>query len=98
MPHGKRPQTVRAARTLTLAGAALALAIGVFPLTAQEPAAGLTLISESGRRSIDTVSVQGGEAIALDDLAALFQLAVGEDTTGRTLTIDAGGGTVVLTA
>ena len=98
MPHAMRPAIVRAARTLAPAGAALALAIGLFPLAAQEPAAGLTLITEAGRRPLDTVRVGSSETIALDDLAALFRLDVGEDTEGRTLTVAAGGGTVVLTA
>lgn len=98
MPHAMRPATARAARTLTLAGAALALAAGVFRLDAQEPAAGLTLITAEGRRPLDTVRVGGSETIALDDLAALFRLDVGEDAEGRTLTVDAVGGTVVLTA
>lgn len=96
MLHGKRPPTDLA--TLALAGAGLAFAIGLLPLTAQEPAAGLTLITEPGRRSLDTVRVQDGEAIALDDLSTLFRLDVGEETGGRTITVDAAGGTVVLTA
>ena len=96
MLHGKRPRTDLA--TLVLAGAGLVFAAGLLPLTAQEPAAGLTLITEEGRGSLDTVRVQGGEAIALDDLATLFRLAVGEETGGRTITVDAAGGTVVLTA
>ncbi len=78
--------------------AAAAAAVGVFPLTAQEPAGGLTLITAAGRRPLDTASVQGGEVIALDDLAALFRLDVGEDTTGRTLTVNTGGGPIILTA
>ena len=96
MLHGKRPRTDPA--TLALAGAGLVFAIGLLPLTAQEPAAGLTLITEEGRRSLGTVRVQGGEAIALDDLSTLFRLDVGEETGGRTITVDAAGGTVVLTA
>ena len=98
MLYGKRPPTGRAARTLTLAGAGLVFVIGALSLAAQEPAAGLTLIAQEGRRSLDTVSVQGSEAVALDDLAALFRLDIGEETGGRTLTVTAGGGTVVLTA
>lgn len=93
----KRPPTDRAARTLALAGAALLLGIGLLPLAAQEPAAGLTLITEAGRRSLATVSVASEEVIALDDLAALFRLDIGEESEGRTLTVDGGGGTVVLT-
>ena len=96
MLHGKRRSTDLA--TLALAGAGLVFAIGLLPLTAQEPAAGLTLITEQGRRSLDTASIEGDEVVALGDLAALFQLDTGEDTGGRTLTVNASGGTVVLTA
>ena len=77
---------------------ALAAAIGVSPLTGQEPAGGLTLVTAEGRRPLETASVQGGEVIALDDLAALFQLDIGEDTGERTLTVNAGAGPIVLTA
>ena len=96
MRHRKRLPTDLATRTL--AGAGLVFAIGLLPLAAQEPAPGLTLITEAGRRSLDTVRVQGSEAIALDDLSTLFRLAIGEETGGRTITVDAAGGTVVLTA
>ena len=96
MVHGKRLPTGRA--SFLLAGAGLVFAIGLLPLVAQEPAAGLTLITGEGRRSLDTVSIEGDEVIALGDLAALFQLDIGEDTGGRTLTVGASGGTVVLTA
>ena len=77
---------------------ALAVAIGLFPLAAQGPAGGLTLITAQGRQPIDTVDVQGSEAIPLDALAALFQLDIGEDTGQRTLTVNTGGGPIVLTA
>lgn len=96
MPHGKRLPTGRAG--YLLAGTGLVFAIGLSPLVAQEPAAGLTLITEEGRRSLDTVRIEGNEMVALGDLAALFQLDTGEDTGGRTLTVNASGGTVVLTA
>ena len=92
------PPTVRAARTPALTVAVLAVAVSVFPLTAQERAGGLTLITAEGRQPVDTVNVQGGEAISLDALAALFQLDVGEDTGERTLTVNTGGGPIVLTA
>ena len=98
MLHATRPATVRAARPLLLAATTLVVAAGVFPLTAQEPGGGLTLITAEGRRSLATVSVQGGEVIGLDDLAALFQLDIGEDTGQRTLTVNTAGGPIVLTA
>lgn len=97
MLHATRPPTVRAARALA-AVTVLAAAAGVLPLAAQEPAGGLTLVTPQGRRPIPTVDVQGSEAISLDQLAALFRLDVGEDTGERTLTVNTGGGPIVLTA
>ena len=93
-----RPATVRAARTLLSACAALTVAAGILPLTAQEPAGGLTLIEAESRGRLATVLVGGDEVIGLDDLAALFQLDIGEDTGQRTLTVHTGGGPIVLTA
>ena len=98
MLHATRLPTVRAARILTFAVTILAAAPAVSLLTAQEPAGGLTLITATGRRPLDTVSVQGGEVIGLSDLAALFRLDVGEDTGDRTLTVNTAGGPIVLTA
>lgn len=97
MSLAMRLRSVRAARILILV-AALAVPAGIFPLTAQEPAAGLTLIRTQGRQPVDTVNVQGDEAIALDDLAALFQLDIGEDTGERSLTVNTGGGPIILTS
>ena len=98
MLHAARLSTVRAARTLALAVVVPAVAAGLFPLAAQEPAGGLTLVTQQGRRPIGTVTVQGDEAIPLDDLAAMFRLDIGEDTGDRTLTVNTGGGPIVLTA
>jgi N-acetylmuramoyl-L-alanine amidase len=98
MLHATRPSIVRAARTCALAVTLLAFEFGRFPLAAQEPAGGLTLITQQGRRPVQTFSVQGAEAIPLDDLAALFRLDIGEDTGERTITVNTGGGPIVLTA
>lgn len=94
MLHATRAPAVRA---LAAAVTVLAATAGVFPLAAQEPAGGLTLITPRGRQPLATVDVQGGEAIPLDRLAALFRLDV-EDTGERTLTVNTGGGPIVLTA
>ncbi len=98
MLHATRPSIVRAARTLTLFVTTLAVAVGASSLAAQEPAGELTLITTAGRRPLATVSVGGSASIALDDLAALFQLDIGEDTGERTLTVNTSRGPIVLTA
>ena len=98
MLHATRLPAARAARILALGGAVLAVALLLPRLAAQEPAGGLTLIAADGRRPIGTVRIQGRELIALDELAALFRLDASEDTRARTLTVHAGGGSVILTA
>ena len=98
MPSATRPRVVSAARALTLAAAALGVAVCVFPLGAQEPAGGLTVVTTEGRRPLPTVAIAGDEAIALDVLATLFRFDIGEDTGERSLTVDTGGGPLVLTA
>ena len=93
-----RPPAARAARTLAVGSAVLAVAIFLPWLAAQQAAGEITLIAADGRRSIETVDVQGQEVIALEDLAALFRFDIGEDTRARTVTVHAGGGSVILTA
>ena len=50
------------------------------------PATPLTLISKEGRRPVPTVVLSGQELIALDTVAALFQVAVREEAGGITVT------------
>ena len=50
------------------------------------PGAPLTLVSREGRRPIATTMANGQELIALDDVAALFKVAVREDTLAGGLT------------
>ena len=62
------------------------------------PGAPLTLVSREGRRPIATTIVNGQELIALDDVAALFKVAVREDTLAGGITITYQGRTLVLSA
>ena len=74
-----------------------AISTTALPLSAQSPASGLTLITADGRRSIETTDVRGRELVALDELAALFRLDVGEDGGAGTLTVGTGDQNVILT-
>jgi N-acetylmuramoyl-L-alanine amidase len=61
------------------------------------PAPSLTLLSRDGRRMLPlTVTTDGQELVALDDLAAAFQLTVREDAIGA-LTVGYKGKTIILT-
>jgi N-acetylmuramoyl-L-alanine amidase len=77
---------------------ATALVAGpVSRLTSQTPAPPLlTILSKDGRRAIPLALINNQEFVAVDDLAATFQLAVLEDALGA-LTITYKGKTIVLT-
>jgi N-acetylmuramoyl-L-alanine amidase len=60
------------------------------------PGTPLTLLSRDGRRPIPTIVLSGQELVALDDVAALFQVAVREDTLAGGLTISYRGRTIVV--
>jgi N-acetylmuramoyl-L-alanine amidase len=55
----------------------------------------LTLLGKDGRRSVPTTSVNDQEFVALDDLAAAFQLAIHEESGAITITYK--GKTIVVT-
>lgn len=50
------------------------------------PPTPLTLVSREGRRPVPTTILSGQELVALDDVAALFQVTVREDTGAITVT------------
>jgi N-acetylmuramoyl-L-alanine amidase len=62
------------------------------------PGAPLTLVSREGRRPVATTMANGQELIALDDVAALFKVAVREDTLAGGITLTYQGRTLVLSA
>jgi N-acetylmuramoyl-L-alanine amidase len=74
---------------------ALAIALVLAPSVAGQSSAPLTVLSREGRRSLATTTVGDQEFIALDDVAAMFQLSVREDGLGITATYK--GRTIVLT-
>ena len=59
------------------------------------PAIPLTLLSKEGRRPVPTVILSGQELIALDTVAALFQVSVKEDALAGGITIAYRGRTIV---
>jgi N-acetylmuramoyl-L-alanine amidase len=72
----------------------VALVAGLSSQTASTPS--LTLLAKDGRRSVPLAIADGQEMVALDDLAAAFQLTVREDALGA-LTVSYKGKTIVLT-
>ena len=87
----------------TMARAAIALvAIVLFaqPLLpqSQDNAPPYTLLSRDGRRPIPIVVAGGRELIALDDIAALFQVAVRTDTLAGGVTLTYRGKSIIASA
>jgi N-acetylmuramoyl-L-alanine amidase len=72
----------------------------VFVLTAPPGAQDgpLTLISRDGRRALPTTVTNGRELVALEDVAALFQVIVREDTLAGGITVSYKGRTIVASA
>ena len=62
------------------------------------PPSPLTLIAREGRRPVASTILNGQEFIGLDDLAALFMLAVREDALAGGVTVTYKGRTVVVSA
>ena len=82
------------AAILALAAFIAALPSNLLSQTPQTPA--LTVLSKDGRRPLPLVIVSDQEFVALEDLAAAFQLAVHEEALGA-LTVSYKGKTIVLT-
>jgi N-acetylmuramoyl-L-alanine amidase len=79
------------------ATAALLLALAAVLSSQPAPTATLTLLSRDGRRPLPITLVADQEFVALDDLAAAFQLTVREEALGA-ITVSYKGKTIVLTA
>jgi N-acetylmuramoyl-L-alanine amidase len=79
--------------------ALLCLVLGAPPQAQDTPApTPLTLVSKDGRRTVPTVSSNGRELIALDDIASLFQVTVREDSLAGGFTITYRGKTIIASA
>ena len=81
--------------TLVLVSAVFILG-GAIQLIGQNAAASLLVLSREGRRALPLTVSGSQEMVALDDLAAMFQLTVREDRDA--LTVSYKGRTVVLTS
>ena len=86
-------------RHLSLAGAvvlgALALSLLVSHLAGQTASAALQVLTRDGRRTLAITTIGSQDMLALDELAAAFQLAVRDD--GGAITVAYKGRSVVLT-
>jgi N-acetylmuramoyl-L-alanine amidase len=86
-------------RTAALALAALVLAPAlIVQAQGTPPPTPLTLISRDARRPVPTTLLSGQELIALDDIAAIFQVAVSEDSLTGGVTLSYRGRTIVASA
>ncbi len=84
----------RSAAASTLLVAALVCFAGGHP-RGQSPAGPLTLLSREGRRPMPAFAIDGQDFVALEDLAAIFQLTVREEA--GAITVSRGSSTIVLT-
>jgi N-acetylmuramoyl-L-alanine amidase len=75
----------------------LLLAVGWVGAQTPPAVAPYTVLSSEGRRPLNVRVIGGQEMVALDDLAAIFQLNVKEDTLAGGLTVTARTQTIVLT-
>ena len=87
---------MRGSATFSLAALLLLLAPTPHAQEGTAPATPLTLLSPDGRRPVPTIVVNGDELIALDDVAARFQVTVREDTLAGGITLTYNGQTVVV--
>jgi N-acetylmuramoyl-L-alanine amidase len=89
---------VRGTAAIALAIVLLLLASSLPQAQGTAPATPLTLLSREGRRPVPTIVLSGQELVALDDVAALFQVAVREDTLAGGLTVTYRGQTIVMSS
>src|SRR5438874_11231037 len=86
----------RAAAAVALLAVLLPLALAAGPAGQTPPTpVPLTLLSRDGRKLLAVNLISEQEFVALDDLAAAFQLAVQEDSLGA-ITVSYKGKTIVL--
>jgi N-acetylmuramoyl-L-alanine amidase len=81
--------------SVVLAACVFAAALAVGHLSGQAPASALQVLSRDARRSLPIITINSQEMLALEDLAAAFQLNTRDD--GGAITVGYKGRTVVLT-
>lgn len=85
-------------RLAVLLCVALTLAVAGTAPVAQGPSpAPITIVSPQGRRSLTVTTVNGGDYLSLDDVAATLGLTLRDDRVTGTTTVTAGGRSAVLT-
>lgn len=85
-------------RLAVLLCVALTLAVAGTAPVAQGPSpAPITIVSAQGRRSLTVTTVNGGDYLSLDDVAAALGLTLRDDRVTGTTTVAAGGRSAVLT-
>lgn len=97
--HGARYHDRVVRRTAALPCLALTLAVAAaVAVVAQAPApAPIAVVSAQGRRSLPVVTVNNGDYLVLDDVAAALGLTVRDDRVTGTTTVSASGRSAVLT-
>lgn len=88
---------MRGAATVSLAVLVLLLA-SLPQAQGTAPATPLTLLSREGRRPVPTIVLNGQELVALDEVAARFQVTVREDTLAGGITLTYQGRTIVISS
>ena len=84
--------------TFLLTGALLCVLAGDARGQGATPESPLILVEASGRRAVPTRIVAGREMIALDEIAAIFDVTVREDALAGGLTITANGQTIAVSS
>jgi N-acetylmuramoyl-L-alanine amidase len=82
--------------SIVIAGLLIAVSVTLLSQTAPPPTPSIAVLSREGKRSLATSLVGDQEFVALDDLAAMFQLTVHEESFGA-ITVSYKGRTIILT-
>ncbi len=89
-------RAVRGTASVSLPVLVVVLLVSLLQAQGTPPPSPLTLVSREGRRPVPTTIAGGQEFIALDEVAAIFQVTIREDTLAGGLTLTYRGRTVVI--
>ena len=96
VPPGAAVRSLRPVhRTAVLTVTAVLLVLALVQAQGTPPPTPLTLVSREGRRPVPTTILSGQELVALEDVAALFEVTVREDTLAQGITVTYRGRTIV---